>query len=326
MKKKYWFFAGLAVVGLFVLWFVVALNKGTKNAVPEWVMIPEGARFVDVVDSLDVHGCMPNKTLFTAMSSMKNYGKRIKSGAYRIEPGTKVVPLFRMMYSGRQTPIKLTIVKHRTRRQLCDYLSEKLSFSSEEMMKVMSDDSLMGYIIPNTYEVYWNVTPQKLLNRLHREWDVFWSGARAESAERMGLTPMEVMTLASIVEEETNQKEEKPLVASVYLNRLRKGMLLQADPTVRYAVGDFGLRRILLQHTMVDSPYNTYLYKGLPPAPICTPSVESIEAVLKDVKSDYLYFCAKEDFSGSHNFASTLSRHNENAHRFHAALNKRGVK
>jgi UPF0755 protein len=180
--------------------------------------------------------------------------------------------------------------------------------------------------IPNTYEVYWNTPAEKLIERMKREYDVFWNNDRRRKAENIRLTPIEVSILASIVEEETAAPDEYPIVAGLYLNRLYKGMMLQADPTVKFAVGDFSLRRILNRHLEVDSPYNTYMYAGLPPGPIRIPSPKSIDAVLNHTVHNYLYMCAKEDFSGRHNFAVTLKEHNKNAEKYRAELNRRGIK
>ena len=179
--------------------------------------------------------------------------------------------------------------------------------------------------LQNTYEIYWTISPKALLDRMKRESDYFWD-KRQIQLQNIGLTRQQVMTIASIVEEETNVEEEKPVIASVYLNRFRIGMPLQADPTVKYAIGDFTIRRILNNMLSVDSPYNTYRYAGLPPGPICLPSTASIDAVLKNKKTDYLFFCAKEDFSGRHNFAVDYAEHMANARRYQAALNARGIK
>lgn len=180
--------------------------------------------------------------------------------------------------------------------------------------------------IPNTYEVYWDITPAKLLQRMKREHDAYWTENRKKLAEKAGLTTNEVYTLASIVEQESANEKERPMIAGMYLNRLRQGMKLQADPTVKFALGNFGLRRILHEHLIVDSPYNTYQHEGLPVGPICIPSQNAIESVLHYAPHDYLYMCAKEDFSGTHNFAKTYAEHLMNARKYTDALNKRGIK
>jgi UPF0755 protein len=176
--------------------------------------------------------------------------------------------------------------------------------------------------IPNTYEVYYNITPAQLIDRMHDEYELFWNEERRKKAEAIGLTTVEVSVLASIVQAETIKRDEAPVIAGLYINRLKKGIPLQADPTLVYAVGDFTLKRVLNEHKEVDSPYNTYKYRGLPPGPINMPEITSIDAVLNYKPSNYLYMCAREDFSGYHNFTSNLAEHNRNAHRYQQALSR----
>jgi UPF0755 protein len=186
----------------------------------------------------------------------------------------------------------------------------------------VKQETLMTLIIPNTYELYWNSSPSDFMKRMTKESNAFWTDSRIDNAKLLGLSKEEVITIASIVEEETNNKEEKPTMASVYINRLKKGMPLGADPTIKYAVGDFSIKRVTFKHisSTAGSPYNTYRNKGLPPGPICTPSISSIDAVLKAEKTDFLFFCANADFSGSHSFASTEDEHFENARKYRRAL------
>ena len=185
--------------------------------------------------------------------------------------------------------------------------------------------TIVAMFIPNTYEVYWNVSPERFMARMKREYKAFWNASRQEKAQAAGLSPVEVSVLASIVEEESAAVDEYPVIAGLYLNRLKAGIPLQADPTVKFAVGDFSLRRILDKHLEVDSPYNTYKYAGLPPGPIRIPSIQALDAVLNYTKHRYLYMCAKEDFSGRHNFAVTLAEHNRNAARYRSELNRRKI-
>lgn len=233
--------------------------------------------------------------------------------------------------------VKLVINPVRTLDDLAERMASVLDASKDSIMAVMNDSAFvdsLGYdqqtliamFIPNTYEVWQNVSPRRLLLRLKKEHDDFWTDERLMQAENQALSEEEVMTLASIVEQETACDAERPMIAGMYLNRLSKEMLLQADPTVKHAVGDPALRRILGKHTKVDSPYNTYLYPGLPPGPICVPSMASIKAVLEPAEHDYLYMCAKEDLSGTHNFAKTYKEHMVNARNYAKALNERGIK
>lgn len=244
------------------------------------------------------------------------------------------------IYKHRHQPprvVMLTIPPVRTTPDLAGRLAKQIDADSIQLITAFSDSTLIDSLgfnaqtlpamfIPNSYEVYEWITPKELLLRLKKEHDIFWTLKRQAQAKEQGLTPTEVMTLASIVEQETTYDAEKPTIAGLYLNRLKKGMLLQADPTVKYAVGDFTLKRILKQHLKCDSPYNTYMYKGLPPGPICIPSLASINAVLSPETHNYIYMCAKEDFSGTHNFALTLAEHNVNARKYAEALNKAGIR
>lgn len=300
------------------------------------IYIPRGATFSDLTDSLTVHQCIRNKTIFQSISRLRGLTNHVKAGSYVFSPGTNVVQVVQRLYSGNQTPIKLTINKYRTPQQLCAFLGQKLEFNADSLLAMMTDEAIcqtygestqtiISIFLQNTYEVYWTITPKALMDRMKRESDQFWS-SRQSQLDKMKLSRQQVITLASIVEEETNCNEEKADIASVYLNRFRIGMPLQADPTIKFALGDFTIRRIWGAMLSIDNPYNTYKYQGLPPGPICIPSTYSIDAVLKSKKTDYFFFCAKEDFSGRHNFSSTIAQHQANAQKFHKALNERNIK
>lgn len=233
--------------------------------------------------------------------------------------------------------VQLTIPTVRTIEDMAGRISHVIDADSASLMAVFTDEALIdslgyneetlpGLFLPNTYEVYQWVSPKQLLLRLKQESDAFWTPARIRQAEDQGLTINEVMTLASIVEQETANDAERPMISGMYLNRLRKDMLLQADPTVKFALHDFALRRILHEHLECDSPYNTYKYKGLPPGPICIPSLASIRSVLQPAEHSYIYMCAKEDFSGTHRFAETYNEHLRNTHRYAAALDSAGIR
>lgn len=244
-----------------------------------------------------------------------------------------IFTIFRKLKGGRQTPVELTINKFRTKRELAKYVGSKLECTESDIYRFLTNndsiqpfgvkqETLMTLIIPNTYEIYWNSSPSDFMRRMNKESNDFWTDSRIDNAKLLGLSKEEVITIASIVEEETNNNEEKPTMASVYINRLKAGMALGADPTIKFALGDFSIRRVTFGHisSTAGSPYNTYRNKGLPPGPICTPSISSIDAVLKAKKTDYLYFCAKADFSGSHSFASTAEEHFDNARKYRKAL------
>jgi UPF0755 protein len=272
-------------------------------------------------------------TTFLALAISTGYWNDIKAGKYVISKGSGIFTIFRKLKGGRQTPVTLTLNKYRTKKDLAEYLSGRLEFTTASVLQYMNNSdslkslginnqTLMTIIVPNTYEIYWNISPGAFFNRMKKESERFWDEDRLKKAESIGLTRVEVYNLASIIEEETNDHKEKPLIASVYLNRLKKGMPLGADPTVKFAYGDFSIRRVTLNHInkSASSPYNTYKNKGIPPGPICTPSQKSIDAVLDAEKTDYIFFCAKADFSGSHSFASTEEEHFENARKYRKAL------
>lgn len=261
----------------------------------------------------------------------------IHPGAYRFSQSDNCLTVYRRLKSGAQTPVNLTLPSVRTVGKLLKTVSHQLMTDSSNLARLLMDSTYcaqIGYstetlpclFIPNTYEVYWTMTPEAFVKRMQKEHDRFWNEERKAKAQSIGLTPEEVVTLASIVEEETANNAEKPMVAGLYINRLHADMPLQADPTVKFALQDFGLRRILHTHLETDSPYNTYKHTGLPPGPIRIPSIQGIESVLNYTRHNYLYMCAKEDFSGTHNFAATFTQHLANARKYQQELNRRKIK
>ncbi|MBE6287475.1 MAG: endolytic transglycosylase MltG [Mediterranea massiliensis] len=281
-------------------------------------------------------GNAKNITAFKWMSKYRKYDKHIHTGRYAIRRNENVYHVFSRLYRGYQEPTNITIGSVRTIDRLARNIGQQLMIDSIEIATLLNDSIYLqsiGYspetiqclFIPNTYEVYWNTSAKDFIERMQKEYNRFWNEKRQKKAKEIGLTPQEVITLASIVEEETNNNQEKPIVAGLYINRLHKGMPLQADPTIKYALGDFTLRRITNKHLTIKSAYNTYLNIGLPPGPIRIPTTTGIDAVLNHQKHDYLYMCAKEDFSGTHNFAKTLSEHNRNARKYWNALNQRKI-
>lgn len=274
---------------------------------------------------------------FKLLAEKLKYPENMKVGRYAVDPGMNHLDLVRRLRSGHQTPTRVTFNNIRFIDDLAERLDNQLMFSKDDILVYLKDPSYLkslgftpetisAMFIPNTYEVYWNISPERFMERMKKEYDAFWTDNRKQKAEQIGLTPVEVAILASIVEEETAVPDEYPVVAGLYINRLHKGIPLQADPTVKFAVGDFSLKRILYQHLEIDSPYNTYLHAGLPPGPLRMPSVKSMDAVLNYSRHNYIYMCAKEDFSGRHNFAVTLAEHNRNANRYRAELNRRGIR
>ena len=274
---------------------------------------------------------------FTILSRHNKFDDRKRSGKFAIKNGDTMKDIYYRIVSNTQTPVKLTIPATRDIAQLVGSVSRQLMMDSAELAEFTTstiyknkigytDETFPSLFIPETYEVYWNIKPEDLMIRLMKEKRSFWNEERKAKAEKLGMTPEEVATLASIVDEETNDNAEKPIVAGLYINRLKRGMLLQADPTVKFALGDPTRKRILNKDLEVESPYNTYKHTGLPPGPIRIATKQGLESVLNYKKHDYLYMCAKEDFSGTHNFAKTLSEHNANAKKYQNALNKLKIK
>jgi UPF0755 protein len=309
----------LATLGLYSL-----LNSRTTNSEPRRLFLPEGTTYQALCDSLDA------SRSFRLFAETLGLDERVRPGSYVVEPHMSNLTLVRKLRNGQQDPVRLTIGKFRTPQQLNEYLNNKLMHKD---FNIQLDS--FHLILPDTYEVYWTITPEQFMQRMEDEYNRFWTTEVGPQGELRcdllelsdnGNARLETMILASIVDEETNNNAEKPLIASVYINRLERGMPLQADPTVKYAVGDFTLKRILNKHLAVDSPFNTYLHAGLPPAPICLPSKASIDAVINAKETNYLYFCASDKMDGTHRFAATLAEHNRNAAAFHIALNKRGIK
>jgi UPF0755 protein len=263
-------------------------------------------------------------------------GSSPRPGHYLVRPDETTLDLYRTISRGLQTPVRLSFTTTRDVERLWGRLADQLLADSASIARAMTDSVLLDslgipggaiayYLIPDTYEVYWTEPAEEIVARMARESRAFWSRERLAKAEQVGLTPLEVITLASIINEESAKADEYPVIAGLYLNRLHRGIPLQSDPTVLYAIGDRSIRRVLHKHLRVDSPYNTYLHAGLPPGPIRIPSSSAIDAVLSPREHDYIYRCAKEDFSGYHNFASTYTEHLRNARAYAAALDRRGI-
>lgn len=306
------------------------LNKKVRNTQSVELYIYPSENYQTLLKKLEENGVLEKEeTAFEIFSKVKNLKNNVKSGHYVIEPNTTQKDLVRMLANGLQTPVKLVINKVRLKQDFAKKIANQLMLSENDILLAIDNrensQNLFDNIVCNTYEVYWNISAEKLLERLEKEANKWWEN-QSNQLEKIGLSRHEVVVLASIVEEETNKNEEKPTIAGVYINRLNKDMLLQADPTVKYAVGDFTIKRVMYKHLQTESPYNTYINKGLPPTAICLPNVSSLKAVLNYQKHNYMFFCAKEDFSGYHNFATTPNEHYRNAERYKNALNKLGIK
>jgi len=310
--------------------FRYIFNENVKSDVV--LIIPERATFNQVTDSLELKDALLNYKAFKWVSKKKKYPDLIKPGRYLLEKNMNTNDLVNMLRIGKQNPVNVTFYNIRFKENFAGAVSKYIEADSIDVLNLFSDTSLIeefgfkqesfrAMFIPNTYEVYWTTTPINFFKRMKIEYESFWNESRRKKAEDLGLTPVEVSILASIVQEETIKKEEKPIVAGLYINRLKRGIALQADPTIKYAIGDFTIRRVLNEHLKMESPYNTYENAGLPPGPINFPEISSIDAVLNYENHNYLYMCAREDFSGYHNFARTLTEHNRNAARYRQALN-----
>ncbi len=302
------------------------------------LLIPTGASLEDVIDSLVSHGQILQEKTFRWTAEKMNYDDgTIRKGRYLLPIPASNRTLVSVLRTGRQTPLNLTVQNVRTMEQMCGRIASRLEFDSLDLALYLEQhfDTMAGTIpetrltrfIPNTYEFYWTTTPEEFCKRMLREYDRFWTEERLNKAIALDMTPEEVYTLASIIEKETNHNPEKPRMAGVYLNRIRQGIPLQADPTIVFALGDFEIRRVLYGHLEVDSPYNTYRNQGLPPGPIFMPGIASIESVLNREEHSYLYFCARPPDDGpGHAFATTLSAHNENARRYQRWLDQQGIR
>lgn len=329
--------AAVATVAVAVAAAMVAYHGFYGNCVgePYTLYIYDTTSYATLRADLAQH--IAHKRAFDIYARRINLSETFKHGRYELREGMSVVRVARMLKFGEQSPVRFVISHARTAEQLAGRMAAQIEADSAAVLAAMYDkglreelgfakDSIMAMFVPNTYEIYWTTAPEKLLRRLKHEYDRFWQGRRDEALRRTGLSRTEAMTLASIVYEETKQRDEMPKIAGVYINRLRRGMALQACPTVKFALQRFDLRRVLNEHLRYDSPYNTYRHRGLPPGPICIPSIAAIDAVLCYEKSDYLFFCARPEFDGRHNFARTLGEHNANSRRYSAELKRRNIK
>ena len=328
---------GLSLIATLLLFSACMFNKPVSECPDYRIFIRPDDTADSVLRSIIQSDPLAKTKALKFILDRRDYDSHIRTGCYTVKSGALPKQVADMLTGGMQTPVRLTINSTRTVGQMARAIAGQVMIDSASIVNRLSDpvflDSI-GYtpanvycmIIPNTYEVYWNISADALISRLVRERDRFWNRERQDKAGSIGLTPQQVTTLASIIEEETAKNDELPIVAGLYMNRLHRNMPLQADPTVVFALGGERPKRVLKVHLEVDSPYNTYKYPGLPPAPIRFVSTRSIDAVLNYSKHNYLYMCAKEDFSGYHNFTSSLSQHNANAARYQRALSKAGIK
>ncbi len=299
--------------------------------------IHKNATYQTVLDSLRKHKAINDEMAFGFLTKKMKYQENVKPGRYEIPPNSSNRSIVSKLRSGDQDPVNLTFNNIRIKDELAEKIGNKLLINKSEILKLLNDEAvcakygfnletIMCMFLPDTYDIFWDVTPEQFMDRMNKEYKKFWNSDRLEDAQAINMSPVQVGVMASIVQSETNSKEEMPRVAGVYVNRILQNIHLDADPTVKFAVGDFTLRRILNKHLTIDSPYNTYRNAGLPPGPIALPERVAIDAVLAHEKHNYIFFCAKEDFSGRHNFAVTYAEHLKNADIYRKALDERGIK
>jgi UPF0755 protein len=318
-------------------WFLYGIvfkaNVWTNDGRSVSIYVPTGADFEAVKSILYEKGLIIHRNNFEWWAEKKKYPELVKPGHYLIADGLNNNELIDLLRSGKQVPVKVIFNNQRDIYELAGRVASQIEADSVSMVDKLSDqatwykygltrETISCLFIPNTYEFYWNTDAEGFINRMAEEYEKFWNESRKVKAAAMEMSIPEVVTLASIVEKETNKNDEKPLIAGVYVNRLEAGWLLQADPTLVYAINDKNLRRVLNVHKEIDSPYNTYKNAGLPPGPICIPSIASIDAVLNHSDENYLFFCANDDLSGYHVFAKTNAQHNRNARKYRQALDE----
>lgn len=320
----------LLLTSAFAAWRLLGSNTiFTENK--KSFYIKTGSTFNEVMEGLSDEGILKNPGTFKLVAKQLGYDQKIKAGKYVIEKGESIYTILKKLRSGRQTPVRLVINKLRTKEDLARKIGSNFECDSATFLNLLNAiDSLKKYeldtntvmtaFIPNTYNLLWNTTARGIFKKLYDEQEIFWTDERRKKAAGLNLTPAQAYILASIVEEETNKESDKGKIASVYLNRIETGMRLAADPTVKFAMRDFGLKRIYFKHLQFQSPYNTYQNSGLPPGPICTPSSKTIDAVLNAPSTSYLFFVAKSDLNGYSNFASNYTEHMKYAKEYQQAL------
>lgn len=323
--------AGYFALNVYQLYFSPNINDTHK-----YLYIHTGENYDSFIVELEKKELLKNVSSFEDAANKMNLATNLKPGRYRLQKGMTNRTLINLIKAGNQDPVKLKFQNIRKKENFAAYLSRNLEADSLSFINLLDSSSLItkyGFnqdniytmFIPNTYEMYWNIKPIDFFERMHKEYEKFWTDERKRKAASLNLNPAQVYILASIVDAEALFDKEMPIIAGLYLNRLNKGILLQADPTVIFANNDFTVKRVTGKLLQVQSPYNTYKYSGLPPGPIMMPSINAIDAVLNRNENNYIYMCAKEDFSGYHNFAVTKEEHEINAKKYREALNKKNI-
>jgi UPF0755 protein len=320
-----------------ISWYAMVPQPDLKGESAVYLCIPTGSDFSTVRNLLVSKAHIRHPEAFTWLANRKKYPEKVKPGRYKIADGMRNNELINLLRSGRQEAVRIIIQNFRTPEELAGRIGKSLEIDSARLIRLFRDDhflekygltqpTLFIYFIPDTYHLYWNTSGDGLFRRMEREFGKFWNGERRRKADSLKMTIPEIVTLASIVEKETNKIDEKPRIAGVYYNRLRNNIPLQADPAIIFAWKDYSIRRVLNFHLKINSPYNTYLHTGLPPGPICITSIASVDAALRPENHEFLYFCAREDLSGYHSFARTLGEHNLNARKYQHALDTLNIK
>jgi UPF0755 protein len=331
--------AGSCVLVLITIYFIYSTLFGSSISVRgnnRVIIIPTGATYSQVLDTLESNLTIKNPKILEWVADKKKYPQLIKPGRYVIENDQSYISLIDLLRSGKQKPVKITFNNVRSLNQIAGKIGKQIEADSTQIINFFSDESnfrndgfkketIIALFIPDTYELYWNSDAKTLYARMLKEYKLFWNSERLEKAKEKKLNPIEVAILASIIDDEVVKQDEKPRIAGVYLNRLRLGIPLQACPTIKFALNDFTITRVLTKYLLVDSPYNTYKHNGFPPGPIGCPSIQGIDAVLNAAKHDYIFFAAKADFSGYHNFSRTLTEHNRYAALYQRELDRRKI-
>lgn len=333
------FIGGSMLVIMFSFYFYQIFYSPNLNIALDQasVLIKKGDKIEDVTAYLKNNKLLEDELSFRFVTKQLKYNDNIKPGHYVLTKKMTNLEAVRLLRSGAQTPVRVTFTNARLKQDLAKKLCKQLVADEKTFLDLLNNDEFLStygfnsttipaMFLPNTYQMYWTTDEKGIFDRMKKEYDRFWNQKRKDKATEIGLKPIEVSVLASIVQAETLKSDEKPRVAGVYMNRLNRGMMLQADPTVVFAAGDFSIRRVLNKHLEIDSPYNTYKNTGLPPGPINVPNASSVDAVLNYEKHKYIFFCASDDFSGYHNFARTSAEHSRNAAKYQRALNKKGIK
>ncbi len=330
-------FVLIAAVGFLALYFLFFKPNTGFSEKYRYIYIPTGASFSQMMDTLQKNNILKSRQTFLIASRIKRFSHP-RAGRYKILSRMNNNQMINILRAGLQSPVNLTFNNIRTKEQLAGHVSHYIEADSVTILRLLNDDNylrqfgfssqdVLAMFIPNTYQFFWNTSAQEFIKRMYREYRKFWTPERLQKAKQIGLTPKQVIILASIVQAEQMQHpDERPRIAGLYINRLRRGIPLQSDPTLIYAWKDFSIRRVYNYHKEINSPYNTYKNPGLPPGPILTPDISSIDAVLNYEKHDYLYMVARADFSGYHHFSRTLKEHEAYARRYRQALNRAGIR